>query len=229
MVSISQTATRAVIESPVVDGYSWFSHWVLGLENIERVANSLQRSATGSTEAIRVPQTVDPVPDAVARSDAWIEQIAEIFAAMDWTTSPSQPTGTSSLDPWRDARTLTVDRVCFISDGNENDALVEFVPDGMTTGQTRFVLLTTFAAVAAAAVWLVRNPPALQFAENWPEATGLMMGLLAWAWLRPSIVGLVVAAVSLVLLARRIVHERKSPRHDSSNQPNSIPEEVAKH
>ena len=56
--SISQTATRAVIESPVVDGYQLvIAIGLLGLESTERVANSLQRSATGSTEAIRVPQT----------------------------------------------------------------------------------------------------------------------------------------------------------------------------
>jgi hypothetical protein len=229
MVSISQSATRAVIESPVVDGYSWFADWVHSLEDVQRVAHSLHHSAAGLIDAIRVPQTIDPVSDAATRCDAWIEQIAEVFAATDWAASPVATMGPSNLDPWLDAPNGADDRVCLISDGNENDATVEFVPEGMTAGQTRFVLLATLAAVAAAAVWLVRNPPALRLAEKWPEATGLGLGLLAWAWLRPSILGLVIAAVSLALLARRIIRERKSPRHDSSDQPNSIPEEVAKH
>ncbi len=103
LVSISQSATRSVIESPVVDGSSWFADWVHSLEDVQRVANSLRRSAAGSTEEIRVPQTIDLASDAVTRCDAWIEQIAEIFAATEWTASQSQPTGTSSLDPWRDA------------------------------------------------------------------------------------------------------------------------------
>jgi hypothetical protein len=63
--------------------------------------------------------------------------------------------------------------------------------------------------------------------ELWPEAAGLALGLSAWAWLRPSVFGLLLASVSIVLFARRIIGARKSPRHDGSNQPSESAEQLA--
>jgi hypothetical protein len=227
LASVSQSATRSAIESPVIDGRSWFVHWAAGLAAAERAASSLQRSRADAREAIRVPQPADDsLSETIARCDAWIEQVAEVFAATELVDSDPIPPA-AAFDPWQVAASGSRDRVCIISDGDQDRLLVELAPDGLTAAETRLAALASLAAVALATIWLIRTPPAQRFAERRPEAVGVVVGLVAWAWLRPSVVGLLVSVVSLCLLVRRIYRERTSPGHDSSNQPSSIPEELA--
>jgi hypothetical protein len=217
LASISQSATRRAIETPVVDGLSWFAHWAAGLAAAERAASSQQRSRADAGESIRVPQPADDsLSETIASCDAWIEQVTEMFAATELAVSQPEPSAAAALDPWQDSASDSHDRVCFISDGDQDRVLVELMPDGLTAAETRIVALASLAAVALAAIWLIRTPPALRFAESRPEVVGVVVGLAAWAWLRPSAVGLLVAVVSLCLLVRRFDRERKSPRHDSS-------------
>jgi hypothetical protein len=79
-----------------------------------------------------------------------------------------------------------------------------------------------------AVLWLMRVPAAIEFARKWPQALGIVAGLSAWAWLWPSALGLVVAVVSLSLLLRHSFLEARSPRHDSTKQLSTTPEELAK-
>jgi hypothetical protein len=228
LASVSQSATRSAMESPVVDGFNWFAHWAAEIQAAERTAKSLVLPSTDSAAAIRVPQPSDDLlSDNIARCDAWIEQVAEIFAATEMTLSGPEPAVPTAFDPWRAATSSPDDCICFISDGGQNRLLVELVPDSLTATATRVVVLASIAALALTAIWLIRTPPALELAERWPEGVGFLGGLAAWAWLRPSAVGLVVAAVSLTLFVRRFYLEKISPRHDGSQQSNSIPEELA--
>jgi hypothetical protein len=116
---------------------------------------------------------------------------------------------------------------CFVSEGGRDSLEVEFLAEEWTSAQSRFFALGSLAVVAMLAVWVSRRPSLRPLAEGWPETWGLLIGLVAWAWMRPSIVGLLIAVVSVALLVRRIQREKKSPRHDSSKPPNSVPNEVA--
>lgn len=227
LLSISQSATRAVIESPLVDGYNWFARWASELEAAAHTADSMQRQTAGTSAPIRVPQPDESLVETAARYEAWLDQINEIFAAAEWTAAASNATAGTSLDFGSPFEIGLGDQVCFISDGNEQRALVEFVSPGMTPMESRFVALISLAALGAVAFWLSRRPEVLVAIGLWPEAAALVLGLLAWAWLRPSVFGLLLAAASAALLARRLMRARKSPRHDSSNQPSENAERLA--
>jgi hypothetical protein len=215
-----------VIESPLVDGYNWFARWSGTLEEAARAAGALKRQAADASGAIRVPQPDEPLAETEARYEAWLDQMQEFFAAAPWNSAaPAAAAG--SFDPWRELEADLDAEVCFISDGKEHRALVEFISPGMTPMESRIVLLVSLAAVGLAAVWLARRPNMVETLEHWPEAVGLVLGVVAWAWLRPSLLGLLVAAVCAALLVRRLMRARKSPRHDSSNQPSEIAERVA--
>ena len=228
LVSVSKNATRAAIESPLVDGFNWFAGWAANLQAAERDAESVQSSTPLNMEqAVRVPPpSDDPLTQTVDEGNAWIEQIAEIFAAAEMFL-PTEPPTEAVLDDWPEAGAGSSHCECFISDGGQDRLLVRWVPDGMTAGQSRWAALAALMAVALASVWLVRTPPALELMERRPETMGIALGLAGWAWLRPSLAGFAVALVCAVLLGCRVYRERKSPRHDSDEQPISIPEEVA--
>lgn len=227
LMNISHSATRSVIELPLVDGYHWFARWSGRLEAAARSAGLFERQSADDSGAIRVPQPDEPLAETEARYEAWLDQINEIFAAAEWNSAAAAREVAPAFDPWSGLEADSDNQVCFISDGNECQALVEFIPPGMTPNASRIALLVALAAVGMAAVWVARRPKAVETIEQWPEAVGLTLGIVAWAWLRPSVLGLLLVAMCMALLARRMIRARKSPRHDSFNQPSENAERLA--
>jgi hypothetical protein len=215
LVSVSQTATRSVVEAPVVDGTSWFARWAEDLRTAEELAGSLERTAVAATETIRVPQSADNyVSETVARSHAWLEQITDAFSAteplaVELEPDEREPNRRNAFDPWQAAQQESANQVCFISDGDQNRAVVEWVPDGLTPAGSRSLALASFAVLACGLVWLKRTPHVRELVESWPEVAWLLLGVAAWMWLRPSVVGCLVAAVSAAFLLARIARETK--------------------
>jgi hypothetical protein len=229
LASISQSATRSVVESPLIDGYSWFARWEPRLLAAERLASSLERAA-GSANAVRVPQPAfSSVSQSAARCDAWREQMAEVFAAAELSVARPNSVATTPTDAWPAENFAAPEGVAFISDGDQTRAVVHWTPVGLSARQTRWIGLGWLAVGALVAAWIGRTPQALKFAESCPELVVLGLGITAWACLRPGPVGLLAAALSLAWLARRLARDIKSPRHGSSNQPSETTAEMAKH
>ena len=229
LASVSQSATRSVIELPVVDGFNWFAHWTAEIRAAERAAKSLVQSSTDAAVAIRVPQPSDDLlSDNIARCDAWIEQVAEIFAATEMTLSGPEPPVPVAFDPWQDATSGPGDSVCFISDGGQNRLFVELVPDSWTAGDDARLWHSPRLPLWR---WRPSGLSARRRRSSSPSAGRKRSASLAGLPLGPGCgrasSACMVAAVSLTLLVRRIYLERKSPRHDSSKQSSSIPEELA--
>jgi hypothetical protein len=105
---------------------------------------------------------------------------------------------------------------------------IEFEPKGMTPSEQRAAALASVVGLAIAAVWLIRRERAVNFLDQWPEAVGLVAGIAAWLLLRASWLGWLVAVTCFILLLRRLYVAKILPRHDSTKQSSSIPEELAK-
>jgi len=151
-----------------------------------------------------------------------------VFADAELSIGRADRPAVETLDPWLAASPTLGVQLCFVADGGAERLRIELVPSELTRVEIRMVTLVSIALVAAAAVWLVRTPAAREVVQSWPQAVGVIAGLTVWAWLRPSALGLFVAVVSLGLLVGRLARARKSPRHDSTKQSSTIPEELAK-
>ena len=139
----------------------------------------------------------------------------------------------NSFDPWQPVDSSRAVPICLVADGGQDQLRIELVPTELAPLQVRLVALASIFALAAAVFWIRRSPAALVLVTAWPQAVVITVGLATWAWLRPSVLGLLIAAVGVGLVLRRLVVTRensaqeKSPRHDNTRQPNSIPEESA--
>ena len=153
--------------------------------------------------------------------------MAELFRATEMQLADDEQNFEAALLSGRVEIGGREDVQCFVSDGSRGPLVVAFTAENFTPTQTRYFALGSLALVAVVAAWLARTPRVLELVLSWPEAWSVLIGLAAWAWLRPSSLGLAIAGVSLGLLVRRIQREKKSPRHDSSKLPTSIPEELA--
>ncbi|MGE3242376.1 MAG: hypothetical protein AB7I57_14975 [Pirellulales bacterium] len=228
MTSMSQRASSAVLEAPTIDGYSWFVRWAAQLTEAVRRAEQAGKSLAVASPATRVAQPEgNASEDAAAQPFAWVEQIAEFFNVTPEAVAEDEGTMVDTIDPGQLASISAGDLACFVSDGGRSPLVVDLAPAAWTAERTRYALLASLGALALVTVWLTRTTERLERVKNWPEAWGLLLGLAGWIWLSPSLVGLAVAVASAVLLVRRWQRERKSPRHDSSKLPNSIPEELA--
>jgi hypothetical protein len=228
MANISQNATRTALEVPAVDGYSWFLDWASRLRTAGRLAESAPQALADVQAPIRVSQSSpQSSEETLSQAEAWIDQMAEFFRATELPRS-SDALGVDEVYSLEQPSIGGAGSVpCFVSEGGRDSLEVEFLAEEWTSAQSRFFALGSLAVVAMLAVWVSRRPSLRPLAEGWPETWGLLIGLVAWAWMRPSIVGLLIAVVSVALLVRRIQREKKSPRHDSSKPPNSVPNEVA--
>jgi len=63
--------------------------------------------------------------------------------------------------------------------------------------QTHLMPLISIACLAVAIAWLIRSPAAADLVCRWPHAIGVLIGILWWAWLSPSWLGLAIIAASV--------------------------------
>jgi hypothetical protein len=236
LASILRMATRSAIESPVVDGYNWYARWSQQLAAAGQIAEALEKPVAGATAPARVtPPNGDLLADAAKRSAAWMQEMDEVFVDAGPAAAHADPQPEAAIDPWQgQAADLSHSTpVCLVADGGQDQLSIELVPVELTPSQARLAALASIFVLAAAAFWIRRVPAASALLTAWPQATLVLIGLATWAWLRPSALGLLIAAIGVGLVLRRLVASRrnmaqeKSPRHDNTRQPNSIPEDSA--
>jgi hypothetical protein len=141
----------------------------------------------------------EQLAEASARLDQWLEQISDAIPKID--VEAAGRGGESGTDLWggNDPSTRAVHCVT----AGELDLLVL---DGSPSPLSR-QLLPWFAVAAVAGVcgiclWFVRQPIACDFIYRWPHAVAFVAGAGYWAWLRPSWLGMLIAAGSLFLAVR---------------------------
>jgi len=228
MTSISLQASGALLEAPPVDGYHWLTGWARELLEVRLRAEEAEQDLTNASAATRVAHPErDKDEDSHTQSLAWVEQMAELFDVAFGSLAAERTGAQAELEPAKLAVDAPGDLACFVSEGNHSPLFVQLTTATWTANRTRYFLLGTLGALAIASAWLVRSPQRLARFEGRPEVWALALGLAAWLWLQPSLAGLAIAIGAAVLLVRRICREKKSPRHDSSKLPSSIPEDLA--
>jgi len=233
LVSILRSATRSAITSPVIDGYNWYARWSEQLAAAERIAQSLKQPVAGSTAPARVtPPSDDLLADGARRSAAWMQEMEEVFADAGPAAHAEVQPGTST-NAWQTAASSHSSPICLVADGGQDQLRVELVPVELAPLPARLAALASIFALAVAAYWVRRRPAVLALVTAWPQATLIVIGVATWAWLRPSALGLLIVAVGVGLALRKLFASReksvleKSPRHDNTRQPSSIPEDSA--
>jgi hypothetical protein len=205
------------------------------LQAAAQQARELQQPVLNETAAVRVtPPADDPLTEIVSRCDSWLQRMDEFFA--DAQLGVARPTAAAGLPTTTDSAAV---RTCFISDGGEDRLRIEFVEPGLAAGAARSVALASIAVLAVAVLWFARTPATIAWVSERPEWIGVIAGIAAWAWLRPSVIGFAIAVACLGFALRREYRARKlanralssrteiSPRHDGTSQSSSIPEELA--
>jgi hypothetical protein len=202
MVSIAEAAKVTAAELPSPDGFNWFVPWAKLLADTRD--RTQQMSAT--THIPRLESQVshpseDQIAQAATRLDKWLEDCRRIFADLN-RENPAKPvTGINSARSR--AASLPADAwTYYVAEGGNEQLALDLRSGSLPPSESRAIGLLAIVAAAAAGIWLMRRPAALDFLYRWPHLIGVAVGIAWWAWLWPSWLGLLIAAANVWLALR---------------------------
>lgn len=201
--NVAESAISLAAEMPTADIQMWLKTWAKILAN---ESNQVRLSANANNhEKIQkqVTQTSDePLVQATARLQKWLDDCRTTFAipsaepfefAADQRDLKSEPPFVASA--------ASVWNYYVTKDGNDPlDIVVQSTAH--TVDQHRLIGLIVIFAILCAVLWVGRQPAVLDVPYRWPQAVGTVLGIIFWAWLWPSWLGLVFIAICLFLTFR---------------------------
>jgi hypothetical protein len=195
LLGIVEAATPVAVEAPHPDGYRWYRFWAERLNSLRQEAVE-KMEALGGREPSQVSSAEEQLTRASERLDLWIEQSDKLLAIPGLE---EEPTSGGNDSPTLAAERSPVSQWIYcVAEGGASELIVDSASTAATPRQIRLVGLLAITCAAAASVWLIRRPAAVDFLYRWPHAITFVVGLVYWAWLWPSWLGLVIAAGSLL-------------------------------
>lgn len=200
LVNIAESAIPAAAAAPAPDGYYWHLPWSERLTILRRNAQAFAKPMVEGTQIIAdTSNTADEqLKKASQRVDVWLEQCAAVLVEPEGEIAAMTADG-SSPNQWK-LLEGSGEWIYCVADGGSDRLKIEFPPSGVTPAQARAGLLLAIVGLAFAAIWTVRLPAARDLFWRWPQVAGVLVGMAYWAWLRPSSLGLLIVAISLLML-----------------------------
>ena len=201
LVSIAESATAAAADAPAPDGENWSRPWATLLQVVEDQSRHILSHTSPAATLAQVSQSSeDQINHASQRLAKWLQQVGNARAGTGprQSSTASRSADSSATSPSLDARYTA----CFVAEGGADQLTLQLNPSAGTRARTRLVAWLLLLGLAATGNWLRRSPTAVDFFCRWPEVLGILLGVVYWAWLWPSWVGLLIVAVSLWLSLR---------------------------
>jgi hypothetical protein len=200
-VSISEAATPFAVESPTPDGYNWYHPWAARLMTLrdESISTMAQFESEHAAAHVLTPSK-EQLTRAAERLEAWIERCNAIFAPPDVEHEADDRNARDSSRAWRLGQGADNHWVHCVAEGGNPTLVIEM--NSMTASPRRVQIggLLAIVGLALAAISLIRVPAAADAFYRWPHAVMFLGGLAYWAWMRPSWLGLLISAASLLLV-----------------------------
>jgi hypothetical protein len=202
-IGIAESATPLATELSLLDNHAWFAFWMDLLTRLRDEARQAARQTSQGHAAQVVPPADDQLNRTVNRLDEWIRQYQQAKGEKDAQRTAAAEFQASAADvTWPVSLTAGMQHAHLVADGGTDRVPVETGFDGAMPWSTRALAMGMIVGAAIAGVVVVRSPKAVDFICRWPHALGVLLGLVYWAWLWPSWLGLVIAALSVVRAVR---------------------------
>jgi hypothetical protein len=196
LLSIAETATPAAIDLPASDGENWFRQWAPLLTRLrDEAANELAVPVNRQLAPQLLQPTEDQLAEASRRLDAWLQQCAEVFGEAAVSERGGESDHFSDVAP----RGLVQERTYSITDGSHDRLEIDVAESSNTSGRARVLGTLAVLCLTIVAILMLQWPAAWDALYRWPHAVGFGVGLAYWAFLRPSWLGLLIAAASVAI------------------------------
>jgi hypothetical protein len=196
ILSIAESATTAAMQSPAPDGYNWYRRWSEMLIRRRReAAEALAKPVSRQSLAQIARPAEEQLAASSARLDTWIEQCIQTLRGVRADDEPSNlEVGDDFGDQGSSARWVNC-----VTDGGLDRLIVQSVSSDVRSWQSPLVGMFAIVCVSVAAFVAMRRPRVVDLFCEWPHAVGFLLGIAWWAWLQPSLFGLLIAAACVAL------------------------------
>jgi hypothetical protein len=206
LVSIAESATSAAAEAPQPDGANWFRPWVTLLQDVQKQTwQAILRPTAESSTAQISHSSEDQINRASKRFEKWREESSDVLGEVYNPTSVQDQLSDNRLmsPDLITANLLGAPRITWVvAEGGSDYLTLEPARAGIYPVQTPIFSLFVAIILVIVAFWLNRSPEVADFLYRWPHAIGVVIGIVYWAWLGPSWVGLVIVVISTFLAVR---------------------------
>jgi hypothetical protein len=217
LVSIAEAAKATAAELPPPDGYNWFQPWAKLLTAVRADTQQTDPAPRAERAESQVSRTAaEQIAQATARLEKWLEDCRKTLVGPNSENAASAPAnGNSPISHQDGIDAASGEWTCYVAEGGNDRLKLHFRSLETTPAQSRLIGLLVIAASLLTTIWIMRHPAAVDCIYRWPHACGVLLGIAFWAWLWPSWLGILIAAVSL-WLALRFAWPGRSIRTEAS-------------
>jgi hypothetical protein len=203
MVSFAEAALPAVVELGPVDGNNWFRTWAELLNSIRNDTVQVLNQPSLSDRAVLVsPASEEQINQASQRLDKWLEQCRATVGVSDHDSPRKNSRNIEGFTTFSTGPSGAGDRTYYVAEGGADHIALEIIPLVPSATRVQILALLAIAALLAASIWLSHSPAGIEFLIRWPHAVAIGVGIVYWAWLWPSWLGLLLAIGGLFFAVR---------------------------
>lgn len=200
LLSIAESASAAAAELPPDDAGNWCRPWAAELSGMRsQISSMITRSSGPQTSS----QVIRPLHEQFAETSIQLDALLELWAEefeLDETVGESPGVVDQN---WADFPIEEPTRWSYcITDGTLEYLTIDYATAGAGSQQSRLISLLALGSLAIGGLLILRRNGLREAFYHWPHAIGFLIGLAYWAWLQPSWLGLVIAALSVVFACR---------------------------
>jgi hypothetical protein len=204
LVNIAATATPLATDLPAPDGRNWYLAWAARLAQIREEALATSEQPNDAATVLQVaPSSEEELARSVAQLQQWMQQCDEIFGVDHADRPLLQPAEQTDMSAWELTHQAADNWTHCVAEGDSPRLIVNVDAALAIPRQTLLRDLLVVLAIATVAIALIRRPAVWEQFWRWPHAVVFLLGMAFWAWLSPSWLGLLIAAVSVWLALRR--------------------------
>jgi hypothetical protein len=199
---VVESATRSAIELPLPDGRNWYVPWARRLATLRQKSMATIRQPATDGPMVQVDSAAEEqLTDAAERLETWLEQCDQIWEDPQTDRSAAASKMAAERSTRDLAQSAAPDWIYCVADGDAAQLKLN-AESSLSPAQAKVGGLLMIAAIATGTIAIMRWPAGREFACRWPQAILFLAGLAYWAFLWPSILGLVIAAGSVWLAMR---------------------------
>lgn len=200
LAGIVEGAGAAAADAPAPDGENWFRAWAPIVRDVLAQTARLRAQPISGPAVAQVSRSSEEQLDqAEKRLDTWLEFVDTQLDSDAATAGGSQQRFTSN---WAAPSVADATVSYYVAEGGAEGLTVPANGTSAARWPTRTLPIVVIASLVVMMAWLIRSPAAADYLCRWPHTIGVALGLLWWAWLWPSWLGLVIVAGSVWLSLR---------------------------
>ncbi|MCC7475069.1 MAG: hypothetical protein IT425_06710, partial [Pirellulales bacterium] len=199
LISTVETYLPALSTVPAEEVANWGRPWVELLSDLQSQVQEATSKPKTVSQLAQISPSREEVELVAKRLDVWIEALKNLTATqtmpssrihLPWTVPAAVKSGASSTADLQLTR-------YYVSDGTTVRVALHRAAGAIPTHLARWLSVGALTLLFAAVISLGRFPIVGDCLSRWPHVLGVVIGLLYWAWLWPSWLGLLIIVASL--------------------------------